>query len=443
MATTEQRTGFRLPWASDPPAESDTAATDNDVVDAASEREVVDATAESTAKSAEASDPALETTGESTLEEDIMQESLVTNLAARAGWDADVAPAPAVSTADPDEAPVRYTEGTIAHDETPGPIREQPRPANPLVAGLVRAMLDAAEAARQDAIAALADAAKARKDEIEVESTAAEAEARQATDGAIAEIREWSKAQMASIRGETDVRITDRKHQLESETERLAALAQRRVDHVEHAVAVYESQMDGFFQTLFTEVDPAHLAELAQHLPEPPDLADEEGLADWTPEVPAAVSSATSDPTAESATVTAPDEALAEAAVVTADEPVAVEAAVEAAPSDPSPTDASPATEAPSADDLVGVPAVTMLSVVGLVSVASIAGFKRAVAKAPGVDAISVVSGPAGDFVFTVRHQAEIDVAAIVSGLQEFNAVVTNAQDGVLSVTASAPADLG
>lgn len=434
MSTTEQRTGFRLPWASDTSAKTDPTSPEGDVIDdaplGATERTAVETGVETSVENAAGSDLETASAEESALEEDTVRDSFITNLAGRAGWDAAPVPAIVAATTNPDEAAI----------EAP----RQQRPVNPLVASLVRAMLDAAETARQEAIAGLTDAAKARKEQIQVESTESEAEARGTTDNDIADIREWSKAQMARIRGETDVRITDRKHQLEVQTGDLSALAQRRVSYVEQAVESYESQMDAFFQTLFELDDPAYLAALAQQLPEPPDLTDETGLDDWTPDSvidssAAAESSAaeitiTSEPAADDDVIGHVDEIVDMGATDVAQS--------DATPSEPTPPEASPSAEASPADDLVAVPAVTFLSVVGLVSVASIAAFKRAVAKAPGVEAISVVSGPAGDFVFTVRHHADTDVAGIVSALEEFNAVVTNKDDGVLSVTATAPTNI-
>ena len=213
-------------------------------------------------------------------------------------------------------------------------------------------------------------------------------------------------------------------------------------------VEAYEGEMDAFFQTLFAEDDPAHLAGLAQQLPEPPDLAYEEGLDDWTPESILAIAEAARSETTATPDVETPAEADDETRIESATS-VDAEASVEttddqAGTLDLAPIDApSSVTPAATADETSGEASVTLLSVVGLVSVASIAGFKRAVAKAPGVEAISVVSGPAGDFVFTVRHDADADVAAIVAGLEEFSAVVTSTEDGVLSVTASAPISLG
>ena len=427
MATTEQRTGFRLPWTAEPPATNDAAASDDEAVGTVAEPETQ-------------TDPTVDSTEESMIGEDTVRDTFVTNLASRAGWDAPEAAPDAV------EAP-GAAEATAYSYEAEAPTPPKQRTVNPLVAGLVRAMLDAAETARQEAITGLADAAKARKDQIQVESTESEAEARRVTDSDIAEIREWSKAQMARIRGETDVRITDRKHQLEAETGELSTLHQRRLDHVQHVVEAYEGEMDAFFQTLFTQDDPAQLAGLAQQLPEPPDLAYEDGLDDWTPESILAIAEAARSETVATSEVEAAAEAEAPIdAASLAESEVTFEATDDQAGKlDLAPTDvpSTSATPAAAADATADEASVTLLSVVGLVSVASIAGFKRAVAKAPGVEAISVVSGPAGDFVFTVRHEADTDLAAIVGGLEEFSAVVTNTEVGLLSVTASAPISLG
>ena len=439
MATTEQRTGFRLPWTAEPPATNEAAASDDEAVGSVAEPEVE-------------TDSIADSTEESMIGEDTVRDTFVTNLAGRAGWDTpevavDIDAAPAT-----DEA-TAAVEATAYSYEADAPTSPKQRTVNPLVAGLVRAMLDAAETARQEAITGLADAAKARKDQIQVESTESEAEARRVTDSDIAEIREWSKAQMARIRGETDVRITDRKHQLEAETGELSALHQHRLDHVQHVVEAYESEMDAFFQTLFTQDDPAQLAGMAQQLPEPPDLADEDEIGAWTPESILAVADAARYETIVTRDVEATAEAEAEAEAETQTEAASSlepEASVEATDDQAGTLDLAPAdvpltsaTSAAAADATDDEPSVTLLSVLGLVSVASIAGFKRAVAKAPGVEAISVVSGPAGDFVFTVRHEADTDLAAIVGGLEEFSAVVTNTEVGLLSVTASAPISLG
>ena len=49
----------------------------------------------------------------------------------------------------------------------------------------------------------------------------------------------------------------------------------------------------------------------------------------------------------------------------------------------------------------------TQVVVVGLVSVASIATFKRQLGRLPGVKNVGVSSGPDGEFIFTVGHGSD------------------------------------
>lgn len=81
----------------------------------------------------------------------------------------------------------------------------------------------------------------------------------------------------------------------------------------------------------------------------------------------------------------------------------------------------------------------TRVVVVGLVSVASIAGFKRHLARVPGVESVGVSSGPDGEFVFAVARSQDLDLAAAVSALPGFAARVTGEQDGELHITARDP----
>ncbi|HXG40764.1 MAG TPA: hypothetical protein VNJ28_07450, partial [Candidatus Limnocylindrales bacterium] len=83
--------------------------------------------------------------------------------------------------------------------------------------------------------------------------------------------------------------------------------------------------------------------------------------------------------------------------------------------------------------------ASTQVVVVGLMSVASIAGFKRAVSRIPGVQAVAVSSGPNGEFVYAVDHTPGLDLAGAITGLPGFEARITGAGEGVLAVTARDP----
>ena len=81
----------------------------------------------------------------------------------------------------------------------------------------------------------------------------------------------------------------------------------------------------------------------------------------------------------------------------------------------------------------------TQVIVVGLVSVASIASFKRHLGRLPGVQSVGVSSGPDGEFLFAVNHAADVSLRDLIPGLPSFQARVTGTSDGVLNVTAHDP----
>lgn len=81
----------------------------------------------------------------------------------------------------------------------------------------------------------------------------------------------------------------------------------------------------------------------------------------------------------------------------------------------------------------------TQVVVVGLVSVASIASFKRHLGRLPGVQSVGVSSGPDGEFIFAVKHGAEVVLRELVPSLPAFQARVTGSTDGVVQVTAHDP----
>ncbi len=81
----------------------------------------------------------------------------------------------------------------------------------------------------------------------------------------------------------------------------------------------------------------------------------------------------------------------------------------------------------------------TKVVVTGLVSVASIAGFKRHLARLQGVTTVGVSSGPEGEFVFSVHHIPAAALSAGISELPGFNARVTDQSDGQITVSARDP----
>jgi hypothetical protein len=90
-----------------------------------------------------------------------------------------------------------------------------------------------------------------------------------------------------------------------------------------------------------------------------------------------------------------------------------------------------PATEA--------VQETTRVVVLGLVSVASIATFKRTLGRVQGIASIGVASGPDGEFVFTVSHDSGLGLGDAITALPGFDARITAETAGGLDVTAHDP----
>jgi hypothetical protein len=81
----------------------------------------------------------------------------------------------------------------------------------------------------------------------------------------------------------------------------------------------------------------------------------------------------------------------------------------------------------------------TQVVVVGLVSVASIASFKRHLGRLPGVQSVGVSSGPDGEFLFAVNHAADVVLRDAIPSMPSFQARVTGHGDGTLNVSAHDP----
>ena len=501
MATTDAKSGFRLPWSAD--------------------RNESDSQVDGTVQNAGGEDPAQAT---SQLETPTMTET---------------AP-PTPDTGSDTSSGVASPTGGAA------PVTRKP---NKFMADLTKAMQAAAEAARADTLERFTAEAKSHIESIHA-STADEAtQLRKKADDDIAAVREWSKTEIARIREETDERIAHRKDVLEREIETHAAQIEERIERVQQRVASFESQMDSFFQRLLAEEDPTRFASMAESLPEPPPF---DADAAWTPapvvaEAPvaaAAVAEAPAEPEAVAETLSeAPTEAVSETSepgIAEADEP-SLQAPEGTWESTESPATESPATETPAtestaaaeevpsgwgdfsapepvaetetatatkdggdlfgiaADDTApsdtdprldalglspdfaaaeaeagGVPAesetpeeeipviaddalaarlaglvpdtaatgetaTTRVIVTGLVSVASIAGFKRNLARVSGVHSVGVTSGPDGEFVFSVTHEAGMALGESIATLPGFGARVTDESNGELTVAARDP----
>jgi hypothetical protein len=306
-----------------------------------------------------------------------------------------------------------------------------PRRDNPLVAGLVKAMREAAIASREETSARLQAEASARVEAIKARATGEATGLRKRADDDVSAIREWSKAEVARIKQETDEKIEARKGELAGEIDRHSASVDRLVAEVQTTVTSFEQDMDRFFQRLLAESDPAQLATMAEQAPLPPDLrGDGPAATDFLDEVDAGAAGDETTPGNPAEALHADDAAEAEAEATEGLDPHAVDewpTVVLAAARRDEP--------APVAADANG-PDSTRLLVSGLTSVAGISAFKGALSQLAGVRSVSVSSGEKGVFVFAVSHDPGVDLDSGVASLPGFAAAVTDATNDGFTVDA-------
>jgi hypothetical protein len=501
MATTESRTGFRLPWSSE--ERSDKAPVGR-TDEATSTDEAPDAVTDATSTAPATTDEATSTNAEATVAEAVVEAEADANSAeATASTEIDQ---PTASDSSPKEASVEST-ATAA----PAPSRTTSPPSlakkqTKFVLDLSRAMQAAAEESRAQTMGQFQADAKIFIEGIHARSANEATDLRKRSDDDIAGIQDWSKAEIARIREETQGKIAERKQGLERELEEHAGQIEYEIDRVQSRVAGFELEMERFFELLVTEEDPTQIAVMAQTLPDPPSFdaavpwqpsaAVAELIGDTPVEASASPATAGAEAGADASSAGAADGETAMAAIEAghhaaegaesgAAEPAAGETEdgatgeTTADPNDPrlaalglasnfDAAEAEAAAEATSAEDeiptigddalaarLAGlVPAdgevearparaasdhTSKVTVSGLVSVASIASFKRHLGRVSGVQSVGVSSGPDGEFVFTVHHDDAVNLNEVVPALPGFRARVTNTADGVVNVTAHDP----
>ena len=290
------------------------------------------------------------------------------------------------------------------------------RHPNRFLADLTQAMRSTAETARQATIEQCQAEAKAYTEKLHARTDDEAASLRKAAEADVSAIRDWSKAEMERIRVETEQRISRRRELLEQELQEYNSAIELEIERVQKRVSGFEGEVAAFFEQLMQEADPTVFASMAAQMPDPPSFEDGE-RATLAPDVWARREQIMrSGPPVEAAPQGGPQDAAAaaaeESARVAANAPAAAKA---------------PAVES------------TQVVVVGLVSVASIATFKRQLGRLPGVKNVGVSSGPDGEFIFTVGHQADTSLATLVPTLPNFQARITSERDGVLSVSAHDP----
>ena len=242
MATTDAKPGFRLPWSAD----------------------------------RNESEARAETTGDAPV-----GAALPTDQEIEAPDMIDAAPSDTDQAAAVDDGPaVDTTSRTARRSSRPQPpSRRPPTPPTPrpragkpnkFMADLTKAMQGAAETAKADTLASFSADAKTHIEAIHAATAVEATELRKQADDDVASIRDWSKAEIARIREETDERINDRKARLEREIDAHAADIEGRIERVQRRVDAFEAEMAEFFERLIAEEDATRFAAMAESLPEPP-----------------------------------------------------------------------------------------------------------------------------------------------------------------------------
>jgi hypothetical protein len=486
MATTESRTGFRLPWSSEDRSDKATVRT----AEATTTDGATDAVTKTTSAAQETTDEATLAGAKTTAAEEASEGQTATISPAEPPESTDLVP-PTASESSPKETSV---ESTVSAAPVPPGLTSAAsvvKKPTKFVLDLIRAMQAAAEESRAQTLGQFQADAKTFIENIHSRSAIEAAELRKRSDDDISGIQDWSKVEIARVREETQGKIGERKLGLERELEEHAGQIEYEIDRVQSRVAGFELEMERFFEQLVAEKDPTQIAVMAQTLPDPPSFdasvpwqpsaavaeligetqvvtrgdSVQAGAADQAAIEPAqqadesATTTTTSEATSADGETSPTDPRLAALALSSNFDAAEVEAAAEAARAE---AEASPADdEIPTIGDdalaarLAGlVPpegegegrptratseATSKVVVSGLVSVASIASFKRHMGRVTGVQSVGVSSGPDGEFVFTVHHDDGVNLREVVPSLPGFRARVTNAADGVISVAAHDP----
>lgn len=446
MATTESRTGFRLPWNPDQA-------------------------------------PALDDVGESLDGEP------------QAGDPERSAPRMEAAVA-VEPTPDQAGEPAAAAVTAAAPVAEAAparRPTKFLI-DLTHAMQAAAEQARATTLEQFRVEGSTYVEQIKGRSVADADALRRHAEEDVAGIKEWSRTAIARIREQAENRIAGRRGQLDGQLTRHAALVEQNVARIEVQIASFEAEMAAFFDELLAETDVSMLAARAQQMPEAPAFGepDEAAFAALLAEpgsgVPVAAQVAEPEPMVDVAPDARTAEATSDAGVEPAASAAEPDVAQHAEPDGDSPArdprlaqlgltpdfasaeaDAAEAAAAEvseipeldgdglaarlagrvlppgpgdSAEEGPAAPmASTQVAVAGLVSVASIASFKRHLGRLAGVRHVSVSSGPDGEFRFAVQHEATLSLRDVIPTLPGFGARVTGIGDGVITATAHDPED--
>jgi hypothetical protein len=294
------------------------------------------------------------------------------------------------------------------------------RHPNRFLADLTQAMRSTAETARQATIDQCQADAKAYVEKLHARTDDEAASLRKAAEADVSAIRDWSKAEVERIRVETEQRIARRRELLEQELQEYNSAIELEIERVQKRVSEFEVEVAHFFEQLLQEADPTIFASVAAQMPDSPTFAD-------------------SDRGTLATEIKARREKMMQTEDLLGAEPEMPAAPAQAEASRESEDVQAARAPRPAAAPKPEVNDSTQVVVIGLVSVASIATFKRQLGRLPGVKNVGVSSGPDGEFIFTVGHGPEVSLSSLIPTLPAFQARVVSEREGVLNVSAHDP----
>jgi len=345
--------------------------------------------------------------------------------------------------------------GRPAALEPPRPVEPSDQFLDSLTAAMRRVADDARDTSLADARAAVAAKIAAMRSTAAARAEELRARAEQDTTG----IGDWSRAEIVRIEAETQRKIELRRAQLAEQLDDHDRRSAAEIAGLEAQVEQYEGELALFFAQLGEISDPDTFISAARRMPrlpqpngEPSDAvpaAAEEALAGGHAERLRSLGidrHAQADTAAADGTSTngAEPEAEARAAEVAGSDAGDVGEAADAADAAPPAPMASgsvpamaPPTAVPAASPIESVTtdATTMVAAVGLGSFGAVTSFKSALEKTDGVTSVRLSLGSGGEFMYSVTHRADLDLAALVAAAHPGGSV-QRSDDGILHLSA-------
>jgi hypothetical protein len=351
--------------------------------------------------------------------------------------------------------------GAAAAWDPAHPVEPKDQFLDSLTAAMRRVADDARETSLADARAAVATKIAAMRTAAAARAEELRARAEQDTTG----IGDWSRAEIVRIEAETQRKIEQRRAQLAEQLDEHDRRSASDIAALESGVEQYEGELALFFSQLGEIRDPDTFIAAARRMPRLPqgngeaepdatsafpeepmdtehgdtlrslgidrdgegEMSDGEGMptngVEPEPEPEPMVAATAPTPPFET-----PGPPVVEETPVPTPAPAPVEAA--AAP----PVAAAAAPELPL--EPVTTDTNTMVAAVGLGSFGAVTSFKSALEKADGVTNVRLSLGTGGEFMYSVTHRADVDLAALVSAAYP-GATVQRGDDGILQLSAS------